>query len=49
MVHNERAVRLYQKMGFEIEGRKKQNLLVNGMYRDEFEMAKLLQNNPKNE
>jgi len=49
MVHNERAVRLYQKMGFEIEGRKKQNLLVNGTYIDEFEMAKLLQNNPKNE
>jgi len=42
MAHNERAVRLYQKMGFEIEGLKKQNLLVDGKYVDEYEMAKLL-------
>ena len=43
MVHNKRAVRLYQKMGFEIEGRKKQNLRVDGRYVDEYEMAKLLE------
>jgi len=42
MAHNERAVRLYQKMGFDIEGQKKQNLLVDGKYVDEYEMAKLL-------
>lgn len=42
MVHNERALKLYQKMGFEIEGVKKHNLWVNNMYVDEYEMAKLL-------
>ena len=42
MAHNERAVRLCQKMGFEIEGMKQQNLLVDGKYVDEYEMAKLL-------
>jgi len=42
MVHNERAVKLYQKMGFEIEGLKKHTLLVNDQYVDEYEMAKLL-------
>lgn len=42
MVHNERAVNLYQKMGFEIEGVKKHSLRVNDEYVDEYEMAKLL-------
>ena len=42
MVHNERAVKLYQKMGFEIEGLKKHTLLVNDQFVDEYEMAKLL-------
>lgn len=42
MVHNERAIGLYQKMGFEIEGRKKESLLVSGRYVDEYCMAKLL-------
>jgi RimJ/RimL family protein N-acetyltransferase len=42
MVHNERAFKLYQKMGFEIEGVKKHNLRVNDKYVDEYEMAKLL-------
>ena len=42
MVHNERAIRLYQKMGFEIEGVKKHHLRVNDVYVDEYEMAKLL-------
>lgn len=43
MVHNERAVKLYQKMGFKIEGVKKHNLRVDGRYVDEYEMAKLLE------
>ena len=43
MVHNERAIRLYKKMGFEIEGTKKHSLFVNGQYVDEYYMAKILQ------
>jgi RimJ/RimL family protein N-acetyltransferase len=42
MVHNEAALALYKKMGFEIEGRKKHSLLINGTYVDEYCMAKLL-------
>lgn len=42
MTHNERAIRLYTKMGFQIEGTKKHSLLVNGAYVDEYYMAKLL-------
>ncbi len=42
MVHNERAIKLYKKMGFEIEGKKKHSLLLNGSYIDEYYMAKLL-------
>ena len=41
MKHNERAVRLYQKMGFKTEGVKQDSLLVNGKYVDEYYMAKL--------
>jgi RimJ/RimL family protein N-acetyltransferase len=42
MCNNERAVHLYKKMGFAIEGRKKDSLLVNGNYVDEYYMAKML-------
>jgi RimJ/RimL family protein N-acetyltransferase len=42
MVHNEAALAFYKKMGFEIEGRKKHSLLINGTYVDEYWMAKLL-------
>ena len=42
MVHNERAIRLYKKMGFEIEGTKKHSLLISGSYVDEYYMAKLI-------
>ena len=42
MSHNARAVHLYQKMGFETEGTKKDSLLVNGRYVDEYYMARLL-------
>ena len=32
---NERAVRLYQKFGFAVDGLRKKYLLVNGVYHDE--------------
>jgi RimJ/RimL family protein N-acetyltransferase len=42
MVHNTRGVGLYQKMGFEIEGIKKDSLYVDGAYVDEYYMGKLI-------
>jgi RimJ/RimL family protein N-acetyltransferase len=42
MVHNERAIRLYQKMGFVVEGTKQHSLFVDGAFVDEYYMAKLL-------
>ena len=42
MCHNERAVHLYQKMGFTTEGIKRDSLQVDGRYVDEYYMAKLL-------
>ena len=42
MAHNAKALGLYKKMGFEIEGTRKDSLLVNGRYVDEYSMAKLL-------
>jgi RimJ/RimL family protein N-acetyltransferase len=42
MAHNERAISLYRKMGFETEGTKRHSLSVNGAYVDEYYMAKLL-------
>lgn len=42
MSHNKAAIALYQKMGFEIEGAKRKSLCVDGIYRDEYYMAKLL-------
>ena len=42
MVHNEAALALYRKTGFEIEGRKKHSLYINDSYVDEYWMAKLL-------
>jgi RimJ/RimL family protein N-acetyltransferase len=42
MVHNERAIRLYRKMGFVIEGTKRHSLLVDGAYVDEYVMARIL-------
>jgi len=42
MCNNERAIHLYKKMGFVIEGSKKDSLLVNDNYVDEYYMAKML-------
>ena len=42
MTHNERAVALYKKYGFEIEGTQKSALLVDGVLVDEYAMALLL-------
>jgi RimJ/RimL family protein N-acetyltransferase len=42
MMHNERAIGLYEKLGFRREGRKRDALLVGGEYADEYLMAKLL-------
>jgi len=40
--HNEPAVALYQKMGFEIEGIKQDSLYIKGEYVNEYYMAKIL-------
>lgn len=40
--HNKAAVALYQKMGFEIEGIKKDSLYINDGYVNEYYMAKII-------
>lgn len=42
MTHNERAIALYKKMGFEFEGTLRHNLFIDGQYVDEYTMAKLI-------
>lgn len=42
MTENEAAIALYRKMGFEIEGVKKDSLRLNGRYADEYYMAKIM-------
>ena len=42
MAHNQRARRLYERMGFAVEGRRRECLLVDGRLVDELYMAKLL-------
>jgi len=39
MKHNERAINLYKKIGFEIEGIKKNSLVLDGDYIDEYYMG----------
>ena len=41
MCHNEIAVSLYKKLGFEIEGVKKNSLIINGNSIDEYYMSKM--------
>lgn len=42
ITENTRAVNLYKKLGFKIEGLKEMSTLINGKYYDEYYMAKLL-------
>ncbi len=42
MQHNERAKRLYESCGFEVEGLKRHSLVVDGEYVNELYMSKLL-------
>ncbi len=42
MTQNTKVLGLYKKMGFEIEGTKKDSLVVNGKYVNEYYMARLL-------
>ncbi|HYF76234.1 MAG TPA: GNAT family N-acetyltransferase [Symbiobacteriaceae bacterium] len=42
MAHNARAVALYKRMGFEVEGVARHSLCVDGAWVDEIDMGKLL-------
>jgi RimJ/RimL family protein N-acetyltransferase len=42
MARNARAIRLYERMGFSVEGRRSECLLVDGQFIDELTMATLL-------
>jgi RimJ/RimL family protein N-acetyltransferase len=42
MAHNHRAIELYQRTGFSIEGRRTECLLVDGNFVDELYMAAVL-------
>jgi RimJ/RimL family protein N-acetyltransferase len=46
MIHNERALALYQRVGFVIEGRHTHAIRLNDTYIDEYSMAKLLEEAP---
>lgn len=39
---NERGVRLYRRMGYEIEGTRRQGALIDGRFQDEYFIAKIL-------
>lgn len=42
MAHNELAISLYFKNGFEIEGTKRKSLMIDGQWVDEYYMSKIL-------
>lgn len=46
MTHNERAIHVYQKLGFEIEGRMRAALFKEGRYIDVYAMSRLLMDAP---
>lgn len=46
MAHNTRAIRLYERTGFTVEGRRSECLLVDGQFIDELTMATLLPTPP---
>jgi len=43
MKHNERAINLYKKMGYRVEGVKEKSVVVDGDYVDEYYMAKIIE------
>jgi RimJ/RimL family protein N-acetyltransferase len=43
MAHNQRGIALYQRMGFQVEGVKRDDLFVDGGYINQYMMAKLLE------
>lgn len=43
MEHNRAALMLYAKAGFQVEGMRKQSLLVDGEFVNEFHMAKIME------
>ncbi len=43
MAHNALGIALYQKMGFVIEGTRRDSMKIDGQYVDEYEMAKILE------
>jgi RimJ/RimL family protein N-acetyltransferase len=42
MTHNEKAINLYKKIGFKIEGIKEKSILLDGKFIDEYYMGKIL-------
>jgi RimJ/RimL family protein N-acetyltransferase len=42
VTRNTAGIALYQKSGFEIEGTKRNSLIINGEFHDEYYMSKLL-------
>ncbi|HWE68753.1 MAG TPA: GNAT family N-acetyltransferase [Acidimicrobiales bacterium] len=46
MADNHRAIHLYQKMGFVVEGRRRHSLVVDGDRIDELSMARLIETGP---
>jgi ribosomal protein S18 acetylase RimI-like enzyme len=44
---NDRAIALYRKIGFEVEGRRRRTTLVDGVYYDDIIMALLLEEAPE--
>lgn len=46
MRNNHRALRLYERAGFEVEGIRRDSLRIDGHYIDEYAMARLLNHTP---
>jgi RimJ/RimL family protein N-acetyltransferase len=46
MAHNHRAAGLYERMGFLVEGRRAQCLVIDGQFVDELYMAAILVRSP---
>ncbi len=46
MAHNNRAIRLYKRMGFSIEGRRSECLFLDGQFIDELTITAILPSAP---